>query len=247
MAVNTNTNHIIDYWSCSHIIVWNSKIKRTVWLDCCCSLSLRSSQQSVLWSCWSEPTSLWSPPSNTWSSRMLRHRYTQMKLGFWVHYVLFFRSYLVFMFFSYVYWIWALIKCTGYHHRHDCDLSWRLMQPWAVIFSISSNFHGILQVDHSPLPSSPGSSDDLSRAWSRWPVLDPLVDHPHSCPGRHPVADSTGLHTVEGNTCTLYTPSIAYTFLPYVLSHKTDIYMNICVKKYWNIQDGTLIWTLVPH
>lgn len=133
---------------------------------------------------------------------------------------------------------------TGTHtsdHR-PCTLLFQF-----VLFSISSIFHDILQVDYSLLPSSPGSSDDLSWAWSRWPVLDPLVDHPHSCSGRHPVANSTGLHTVEGNTCTLYTPSIACTCLSYVLSDKTDIYMKGCFKKDWNIQDGRQIWTLVPH
>lgn len=39
------------------------------------SLSLRSFQQSVLWSYWYEPTSLWSPASSTWSSKMLLRRY----------------------------------------------------------------------------------------------------------------------------------------------------------------------------
>lgn len=48
-------------------------------------------------------------------------------------------------------------------------------------------------------PSPSGSSDDLPWTRSRWPVLDPLVDHPHSHPGRHPAAHTAGLHTVEGN------------------------------------------------
>lgn len=48
-------------------------------------------------------------------------------------------------------------------------------------------------------PSPSGPSNDLPWTRSLWPVLDPLVDHRHSRPGRHPAAHTASLHTVEGN------------------------------------------------
>lgn len=49
------------------------------------------------------------------------------------------------------------------------------------------------------LLSPPGCCNDLPWAGPDRSVLDPLVDHPHCCPGRHTAADPTGLPAVEGN------------------------------------------------
>lgn len=49
----------------------------------------------------------------------------------------------------------------------------------------------------------PGSGNDLSWAGPGRPVLDPLVDHSHRCPGRHAVADLTCPPAVGGKSHTL--------------------------------------------